>query len=93
MGRFLRAFGPASYHNPGRYATSDGVVPYGLFFLLLDTLGALTAEDELRQALGHQLGQALAEDPKHSKTKAAMRRVNRRAFPIVTDDLPPGDDE
>jgi hypothetical protein len=83
LAKFHAVF-PGLYYRDG-WSTRDGVIPHKLFVLFLRTLESLDSGAELQEARAAALGIALAMDGKGSKTKSAVRKLSRRAFPEVTD--------
>jgi len=61
------------------------VIPHKLFVLYLRTLDSLDAGAELQLTRAAGLGIALAMAGKDSKTKSAVRKLTKRAFPEVSD--------
>lgn len=74
---------PGLYYRRG-WPTRDGVIPHKLFTLLLRAIDGIEAGEQLRMAQSIAVGIALAIDGKSSKTKNAVRKITRRAFPEVS---------
>jgi hypothetical protein len=81
LAKFHAVF-PGLYYRVG-WPTRDGVIPHKLFVLFLRTLESLDAGTELQSARSAALGIALAMDGKDSKTKSAVKKLSKRAFPEV----------
>lgn len=86
VGRFIRFYGPATYHNPARWPTADGVIPFGVMAVLDDAIDHVAAGEQLDAALAGQLGQLLAEVGKDMKVKRAVRKLQARANPRIHDE-------
>lgn len=89
LAKFHAVF-PGLYYRPRAWRhrgwpTRDGVIPHKLFVLFLRTLESIDAGAELQDARAAALGIALAMDGKGSKTKSAVRKLTKRAFPEVTE--------
>lgn len=82
MARFIRAYGPEAYRGVA-WQTPDRVIPVRLFFALWQQLPALRAATVLEGAEGAQLGQLLAENPKHHAVKRAVRRLEKESVPVL----------
>jgi hypothetical protein len=80
VARFCRLY-PGLYHSP-QWPTTDGVVPYGLFVLLMRARRHVIAED--RMAMTHAVGIAIrlamsgADD---GATRSLVEQERREAFP------------
>lgn len=83
LAKFHAVF-PCLYYRSG-WPTRDGVIPHKLFVLYLRTLESLDAGAELQEARAAALGIALAMDGKGAKTKSAVRKLTKRAFPEVSE--------
>lgn len=80
VARFHRSY-PGLWYLPGHWRTRDGVIPYKLFYLLIDALDSVDAVRELETARAVLLGYGLARAGKNAKVKEAHRKLVRRAFP------------
>jgi hypothetical protein len=83
LAKFHAVF-PGLYYRSG-WPTRDGVIPHKLFVLFIRMLESIDAGAELQDARAASLGIALALDGKGSKTKSAVRKLSKRAFPEVVD--------
>ena len=81
IGRFIRFWGAGLYYNRERWDTRDGVIPFRVFYVLMDAMDAVDAGEQLRDAMAHAHGQAIAENGKDSKVRSQTRRMMRRADP------------
>jgi len=61
------------------------VIPHRLFGLLVGTIDAVDAVDELGGARSTALGYAMARQGKDPKVRAAQRSLIRRAYPEITE--------
>lgn len=83
--RFLKSF-PGEYYCPSRWATSDGIIPYRLFWQMYNDLSRLETGARLETGLGVSLGIGVALSKEGDmKTKGLLRRYRTWAFPEVDD--------
>jgi hypothetical protein len=59
-----------------------------VFFALWHQIPAIEAGKHLLLAEGARLGQLLAESPKESVVRSAVRRLEKRAVPLIYPRLP-----
>lgn len=68
------------YYND-RWKTRDHVIPYKMFWMMLNAAGHVEAREQLQQALAVAHGTAISQSGKQGKVKAHTRRLMRAANP------------
>lgn len=87
--KFMRMYGGDTYR--GWPQTRDGVIPWGLFWLLYAAIPPLMAHDRVNATQATSLGQALVEAPKEQRD--TVRRLMRDEIVRAGLDPDDGDDE
>lgn len=77
----IRYYGQDTYRN-AQYPTSDGIIPYKMFWCLSKTIKAVMAMERLSAARASAHGQAMVEDGKNPAVKRLLNSELDEAFGI-----------